>query len=297
MSFYGDSMRWWVGRVISVKDPLKVGRLRVRIYGVHNDDIAEVPERDLPWASVLLPSTEAGVSGIGRSTGIKAGAQVMGFFMDGGFSQQPIVWGSIPRMEKVDKHGPHATSSSSSGNEIDDPTIPKNERRSPGRTPEVRISGTLPDMSAAVGSNNTEKAFNFLVGNGFTQKQSAAICGNFIQESGMNPDIESSFPGEESFGIAQWNPAAKRRQQLESYAAQRELSYKRLETQLEFFLWDFSENSPKFFAYNRFKQTVTINAASDLFCDKYERPHKDYAHKAARRKNARQVFEAYGSDT
>ncbi len=33
-NFYGDVHRWFIGIVIDIQDPLKVGRVRVRIFGV-----------------------------------------------------------------------------------------------------------------------------------------------------------------------------------------------------------------------------------------------------------------------
>ena len=33
-------------------DPLKLGRVRVRVHGIHNPDETEVPTNALPWAHV-----------------------------------------------------------------------------------------------------------------------------------------------------------------------------------------------------------------------------------------------------
>ena len=41
--FYGDNLRWFIGIIESNADPLHVGRCRVRVYGVHNDDVNAVP--------------------------------------------------------------------------------------------------------------------------------------------------------------------------------------------------------------------------------------------------------------
>ena len=60
INFYGDNMRWFIGIVVSNADPLHVGRCRVRIYGAHSDNVNEVPEASLPWASCLVPTTEDG---------------------------------------------------------------------------------------------------------------------------------------------------------------------------------------------------------------------------------------------
>lgn len=87
---------WWNGVVEDVNDPLKIGRLRVRILGFHTEDKTLLPTETLPWAAVLQPITSAAVSGIGTSpTGVVAGAWVMGFFRDGWSAQDPVVMGTF----------------------------------------------------------------------------------------------------------------------------------------------------------------------------------------------------------
>ncbi len=88
---------WWQGTVEDVMDPMKAGRVRVRIIGYHNPDKDELPVQDLPWALPVMPVTSASVSGIGLSpTGLVPGSVVIGFFRDGPLGQQPIIFGSIP---------------------------------------------------------------------------------------------------------------------------------------------------------------------------------------------------------
>lgn len=82
---------WWVGIVEAREDPLKVGRLRVRIIGWHTDNKAELPTDKLPWAQILLPT-----NGATSFTVPKEGEWVMGFFMDGSEGQQPVVIGVFP---------------------------------------------------------------------------------------------------------------------------------------------------------------------------------------------------------
>lgn len=87
---------WFFGVVEDLADPLYLGRVRVRCFGWHSDDLAQVPTSALPWAQILMPSTSASVSGIGQSpTGIVSGAWVLGFFLDGNRCQQPMVLGTF----------------------------------------------------------------------------------------------------------------------------------------------------------------------------------------------------------
>lgn len=121
--YYGDETRWFIGTVIQVdNDPEELGRVKIRIYGIHPNDPELASPDDLPWASVVLPSTEAGVSGFGGSTGIKPSAQVFGIFLDGKNSQLPLVLGTIPKnessldrngREKVDRNGTYQNDSNS----------------------------------------------------------------------------------------------------------------------------------------------------------------------------------------
>lgn len=98
--YYGDDTRWFLGDVVSVDDPIQLGRLQVRIYGVHTSSERLIPNDDLPWAQPLMPITEGGVNGLGINTGIQVGARVFGIFLDGKNSQDPMVFGSLPKYEE-----------------------------------------------------------------------------------------------------------------------------------------------------------------------------------------------------
>lgn len=99
--FYGDDPRWFMATVIDARPPEGEGLegyVRVRIHGVHSPSLADIPESDLPWAQVLIPTTEGGTSGLGSTPRLEAGALVFGIFMDGKYSQVPIVIGSLPHI-------------------------------------------------------------------------------------------------------------------------------------------------------------------------------------------------------
>jgi GH24 family phage-related lysozyme (muramidase) len=76
-------------------DPLKLGRCKVRVFGLHTENKAELPTKDLPWATVLQPITSAAMSGIGHSpVGPVEGSWVMVAFAD--IDQQyPIIIGTM----------------------------------------------------------------------------------------------------------------------------------------------------------------------------------------------------------
>jgi len=88
---------WWQGIVEDVLDPMKVGRVKVRVIGYHNPNKDELATVDLPWALPIMPVTSASTTGIGySSTGLVPGSLVIGFFRDGSLAQQPVIFGSIP---------------------------------------------------------------------------------------------------------------------------------------------------------------------------------------------------------
>lgn len=89
-------MHWFTGVIEDRQDPYQLGRVRVRIFGLHTDDQAKISVNSLPWAHVMMPVTSASISGVGWSpTGLVEGSWVVGFFADGENMQDPIVLGSI----------------------------------------------------------------------------------------------------------------------------------------------------------------------------------------------------------
>ena len=88
---------WFTGVVEDRQDPQYTGRLRVRCIGFHTSNKAKLPTADLPWASVILPTTSAGISGLGSSPSFMVeGTWVMGYFRDGENCQEPVILGSLP---------------------------------------------------------------------------------------------------------------------------------------------------------------------------------------------------------
>ena len=88
---------WFTGVVEDRNDPNKVGRVRVRALGHHTSNTTILPTSDLPWAHCMLPSTSAGICGLGMSaTGLVEGSWVLGYFRDGNERQEMIVLGTLP---------------------------------------------------------------------------------------------------------------------------------------------------------------------------------------------------------
>lgn len=79
------------GVVEDNQDPLKLGRLKVRILGSDDDDIKNKPTDTLPWAEVATPTSFGFSSGIGVSSVILKGTYVW-LFLDNGNIEKPVVF-------------------------------------------------------------------------------------------------------------------------------------------------------------------------------------------------------------
>lgn len=91
----GTNLTLWVGRVVDLDDPEKLGRVRVRMIGLHVEDETLIPTDTLPWAIVSSPGQSASINGVGSSpTGIDIGSSAWGFFLDGASMQQPLLCGT-----------------------------------------------------------------------------------------------------------------------------------------------------------------------------------------------------------
>mgnify|MGYP003146177835 CR=1 FL=1 len=67
--FYGDNTRWFIGVVKNINDPLELGRVQVKIFGIHEGTKEDIPDADLPYAQVVMPISEGGVKGLGNTVG------------------------------------------------------------------------------------------------------------------------------------------------------------------------------------------------------------------------------------
>ena len=184
-SFYGDKTRWFIGTVIDGTPPFGYeGRVRVRIHGVHNPTTREVAQNDLPWAQCVLPTTEGGVSGIGTSPDLKAGALVFGMFMDGQESQVPLVLGSLPRTEY-----PTPLQQSIAYDDLADRVDPDQEFYN-------QSISTLDEGNEAIKNKyrnedgpldtktvelRRDLAVKFFLSNGYTIKQATALTGAYLR--------------------------------------------------------------------------------------------------------------------
>jgi len=101
--FLGYNFIWFMGEVEDRRDPLKMGRVKVRCFGWHPKSKDELPTEALPWAQTIQPVTAPAAP----SSGLTIGTWVFGFFMYGEDAQKPMVMGQIPgyRFDKDKQKG------------------------------------------------------------------------------------------------------------------------------------------------------------------------------------------------
>jgi hypothetical protein len=92
------------GVVEDRNDPEKRGRVRVRIFGIHNesrekDDTGGIPIDELPWAEPALPIFEGAVSGFGMFNVPVTGSHVFCFFETGNH-MHPRYFATAPAQPK-----------------------------------------------------------------------------------------------------------------------------------------------------------------------------------------------------
>lgn len=99
-----NSQYFWTGVVEDTLDPMSMKRCKVRIFGVHGEN---VPTEKLPWATPLYPP------GVRSYNSLLEGEYVVGYFQDGNASQVPIIVGVVPGVIPTgSKTSPIATSTS-----------------------------------------------------------------------------------------------------------------------------------------------------------------------------------------
>ena len=130
---------------------------------------------------------------------------------------------------------------------------------------------------------NENIVWDYLLDAGYSEVQAAGIIGNMWQESGVNPSRhESNGIG---FGLVQWSFG--RRQQLEAYAASKGRSASDIYVQLEFLVKELKEGKQFYGTYaEQFANPYSVDQATEAFCWGFERPHKDHANMANRKKQA-----------
>ncbi len=130
------------------------------------------------------------------------------------------------------------------------------------------------------GSNNTAKAFNYLIDQGFTPHQAAGITGNLLGESGLMPNrkqgagiqtissVKEIVPNV-GFGIAQWTPVTRQQAWIE-FAEKKGEDALSLELQLQFLMDELKTNSG--YGLKEIKEAGDVRQATWIFLAFFEIP-------------------------
>ncbi len=154
------------------------------------------------------------------------------------------------------------------------------------------------------GNDNIQKAFNFFISKGLEPYQSAAIVGNLMAESSVNPSVVAPPPKDGvGFGIAQWTFTA-RQAPLVQLAQDKNIPITDLGLQLEY-VWDeLNGIAPARHeaGLSQLKAAKNVDDAASGFMGwsstggppGYENPQYPDIEAPKREKNAEAVLEKYG---
>ena len=79
------------GTVVDTLDPLKLGRVKVKVYSIHDN----IDTKDLGWSQVIMPANTPAIRGIGHSVNLLAGTLVSLESLDSKL-QEFLVTGTLP---------------------------------------------------------------------------------------------------------------------------------------------------------------------------------------------------------
>ena len=294
--YWGDNPRFFIGKVRRNDDPKYMGRVQVRIFGIH--DNLEIADQDLPWAQTLLPVTSPGISGDGENAVLGRGAMVHGMFLDGQLSQIPLILGS------------YTTVQNPSYIQINDPTLEKpltnagnfsttsgqQESYSSGDAVSVQASSAeIEALAKKMPGNGTEEKIFTSLRNFMDPAQVCAFMGNIKIESGpgkggdfngvyegqrlsiksgpWNEIINPNDVGLPAFGLCQWR--GDRWEKLVQFSESINLPWQSLDAQCRFIRHECTNSEASAWGYINACGSDVPNATYSV-CRWYERPHRKY---------------------
>ncbi len=141
-------------------------------------------------------------------------------------------------------------------------------------------------------NSNEETAYQFFIGKGLTDFQSAAIVGNLMQESSVDPTI-AQYGGGPGRGIAQWSVGGRWDTSSEDnvawYAGQQGQSIYSLDLQLEFIWFELTTYG---YGFDSLKSSTNLSDAEYAFQAYYEICGQ--CDQSARLQYAQEVLDANG---
>lgn len=144
-------------------------------------------------------------------------------------------------------------------------------------------------------ASNEQVAFNYFTSQGLTEIQSAAIVGNFVQESNVDP-TSVELGGGPGRGIAQWGTGGRwdtsANNNMLWFASQRGVSPTDLTAQLQFTWYELTTFG---YGYPQLKAATDLNSATNIFMTDFENCAALKCGLSSRQIYAQQVLSQYGS--
>lgn len=132
----GKELILFEGVVEDRKDPLFLGRVRVRAIGFHDPDLQKMPTDTLPWATTLQPPSAAS-----NILTYKEGDFVVGYFRDGEAKQYPVILGKIPGIPETPANPQFGFSDQTPESDLVEGKVARPVEMIPPPTPEQNAKG------------------------------------------------------------------------------------------------------------------------------------------------------------
>lgn len=146
----------------------------------------------------------------------------------------------------------------------------------PGQDGATQHSKTAMGCPMEVNWDNAKTAFDFFVGKGLTKEQAAGVVGNYVTESGVNPDQEQCGGGP-GRGLAQWEMGHQYARwdtvpedNVLWFAGRGGADPMALQTQLDFTWYELETFG--FYGLGDLRNAGNVHDATHVFMKQYERP-------------------------
>ena len=162
-----EGFYWFTGVVEDRQDPMKLGRVRVRILGLHTEAKAldensgqGIPTDKLPWAFPMMPITSASMNGIGQTPiGPVEGTHVVGFSRDGELFNDLVIMGTLGGV-------PQEASSGNIGFQDPSGTYPKSDHVGEADTNRLSRNEKISETINTIKSDGEDKSIPTANGTG-----------------------------------------------------------------------------------------------------------------------------------
>jgi hypothetical protein len=164
---------------------------------------------------------------------------------------------------------------------------------------EIQNQDIIPEQINISLPRNANLIYQFFTGKStpkskeiFTSEQASAFVGNFWQESRLNPNatqVSTAAPltPNVGYGLAQWT-IKSRQDKLRMFAYKKNKSVSDLYTQLEFVVEELQKDYPN--VLSEIKTSSTVEQATKIIMNKYERPKAESANFNGRLAAANTIF-------